>query len=539
MFDTFNIPSLHISNSAVLTLYASGLTTGTVIESGHDKTYIVPITNGEYLHDTISTLDFAGINVTTYLNKLLSVSGYSFTTTAERAIVKDIKQTLCYVALNVNTELKKENIYTLPDGQYINLNNETFKCCEPLFDPQLIGLKQNGIHKLLYQSVMKCDINIQTQLFEHIVLGGGNTMFTGIDERLIQEINILVGNKRYLVDGYWRMCGHNLLYSDITDLMRMYVSSNPKIVNQYKNRNRKYSSWIGGSILSSLTSFNDIMMNKSDWDEYGVAIIDRLYSNKQRMETLNDNILTNQITILKHSQPSVINLHSLFSMNGYVPIYFYSKTENKSYLIRIMNKYDSTYQNQQYGVWKYDIASLDISKSILKHELFHSKPFAVFPVGTEHFKPNYSGFILDNKYKYILYIFGGKNACFGSLNLLNGKWMIYNAKKCGVLPICSPVAFWINNNILHIFGNIMKEINSKTVTIYCHIKYNKKQNKFELLYDSTMKNYEHLVGGKVVFISYLNKFMNFGGANIEDKNDKISIWSCDISNDNRFEWKKK
>jgi len=123
MFETFNVPSFYVAIQAVLSLYASGRTTGIVLDSGDGVTHTVPIYEGYALPHAIMRIDLAGRNLTEYMMKLLSEVGQSFASSAEREIVRDIKEKLCYVAENYEAELEaykkstaKEKTYELPDG---------------------------------------------------------------------------------------------------------------------------------------------------------------------------------------------------------------------------------------------------------------------------------------------------------------------------------------------------------------------------------------------------------------------------------------
>ena len=187
MFEIFNIPLLHQCICPVLSLYASGRTTGLVIDSGAGVSHVVPIFKQHALTYAIQRHDIAnGRDLTDFLIKILCERGYSFITTAEREIVRDMKEKLCYVAMDFKQELQKSQLntdieknYELPDGNVITIGNERFRCTEPIFQPALIGMSAQGLQDLIYNSIMKCDIDIRHYLYSNIILSGGNTMFPG------------------------------------------------------------------------------------------------------------------------------------------------------------------------------------------------------------------------------------------------------------------------------------------------------------------------------------------------------------------------
>jgi actin-related protein len=243
MFETFNVPQMYLQIQAVLSLYASGRTTGIVMDSGDGVTHAVPVYEGFALPHAVNRLDFAGRDLTAYMLKLLTERGYYF---GSQGIVRDIKEKLAYVALDFEAEMSKspedlEKTYVMPDHNIITVGAERFRCPEALFDPQPLGRSTQGIHLLMFNSIMKTDVDVRKDLYENIVLSGGTTMFPGIGERMEKELTALV-----------------------PAAIQVSITAPAE---------RKYSVWIGGSIWASLGSSAELWITKEEYDVTGPSII--------------------------------------------------------------------------------------------------------------------------------------------------------------------------------------------------------------------------------------------------------------------------
>lgn len=250
MFETFYVPAMYVSTQAVLSLYASGRTTGIVCDSGDGVTHVVPIYEGYAMPHAVARANFAGRDLTDYLVKLMSERGPALTTSAEKEIVRDIKEKVCYVAEDFDAEYGRSQMtsecdvtYELPDGQVVTLGSERFRCPEALFQPSLLGMEAKGMHRQVYDAIMACDIDIRRDLFCNVVLSGGTTMFQGFGKRMQKEIVDLAPSTMRI----------RVLYPD----------------------DRKHSVFIGGSMLSDLDTFHQMCVTKGEYTEQGPRIVHR------------------------------------------------------------------------------------------------------------------------------------------------------------------------------------------------------------------------------------------------------------------------
>ncbi|XP_023734296.1 actin-7 [Lactuca sativa] len=250
MFEAFNVPAMYVAIGAVLSLYASGRTTGVMLDCGEGVSHTVAIYKGYVLPHSLLRLNLAGYDLTDYLIRILTERGYTYNTTAEQEVIRDVKEKLAYVALDYEQELETarssasvEKNYELPDGQVITIGSARFRCPEALFQPSLIGMEAVGVHEMTYNSIMMCDVDLRKYFYENILLSGGSTMFSGFADRMSKEITSLAPSS-----------------------MKIKVFAPPE---------RKYSVWIGGSILASLSTFQQMWISKAEYDESGASIVHR------------------------------------------------------------------------------------------------------------------------------------------------------------------------------------------------------------------------------------------------------------------------
>ena len=204
MFDTFQVQGLYVAIQAVLSLYANGRTTGIVCDSGDGVTHTVPVYEGFCIPHAVKKNFIAGRAITSHLNELLIKDNIadpsSGASTAWKQIVRTIKEDCCYVALDPIAEREKAansamlvKDYELPDGQTVQINTPRFMAPEALFYPDLIreGDETLGMHKMVFESVKECDIDIRKELYGNIILSGGSSLYNGLPDRLLNEVDAL------------------------------------------------------------------------------------------------------------------------------------------------------------------------------------------------------------------------------------------------------------------------------------------------------------------------------------------------------------
>jgi len=260
MLEKYQFEAAKVSIQAMLVLYAQGLLTGVVVDSGDGVTHVVPVWEGICPPDLIRRLNVAGRHITRYLIKLLQVRGYAFNRSADFETVRQIKEKFCYVGydLGVESRLALETTvlmqsYTLPDGRVIKLGRERYEASEVLFKPSLIDVEAPGIHELLFNMIQDADVNLRSDFYKHIVLSGGSTMYPGLPSRLEKEIrelylkNVLKGDKKRLAK------------------FKLRIEDPPR---------RKHMVYLGGSVLADIMKDRpEFWISKKEWAEQGERII--------------------------------------------------------------------------------------------------------------------------------------------------------------------------------------------------------------------------------------------------------------------------
>ncbi|XP_043825542.1 actin, clone 302-like [Dromiciops gliroides] len=248
MFETFKVPALYVAIQSILSLFSSGRTTGFVVNSGDQVTYNVAIDGGYILSDAIMNLQVSGWDLSMYLTKILVDKGYSLSTLAEWEMARAIKEKLCYVALDYAEEMHTEESsiekkYELPDGRIITVGKERFRCPEALFRPSMLGVTSPGLHKNIYESLAKCDFEIRKIFYVNTILCGGNMLFPGLGERVAKEIKAQAPQMTKI-----------------------------KVIVPAECR---FSSWFGGSLLTTLNSFQHMWIYNYEYEDFGASIIHR------------------------------------------------------------------------------------------------------------------------------------------------------------------------------------------------------------------------------------------------------------------------
>ena len=239
---------------ALLSLMCEGHTTGVVFDSGDGVSHVIPVYEGYIQSHCIRRLNLAGRHVTNYLVRLLMLAGYAFNSTADFETVRDIKERMCYVAYDVEkqkrlanetTVLDKE--YNLPDQTVIRIGRQRYEAAECLFKPELAGVDDEGIHKMIYSAMSEVEMDMFVPLISNISLTGGTTMFPGLSSRLDRELRDIFTKEKYGGD------------ASRVGKTGLTVHDPPR---------RKHAVFIGASFLAN-NSPDEQWISKAEYEEVG------------------------------------------------------------------------------------------------------------------------------------------------------------------------------------------------------------------------------------------------------------------------------
>ncbi|XP_030634251.1 actin-3-like [Chanos chanos] len=247
LFEQFETPALYISHKPVLCAYSYGLVSGLVVDSGSGSTFVSPVCNGYCLPHATFQMDLAGRAVTSCLQKLMTGAGFG-SVAQHKFIVREIKKQTCYVSPDFERELKSDKHgqlldYQLPDGSTVTLGDERFRCPEILFCPSIAGVSQPGIHITAMNSLQMTAPEWHATLMANVVMSGGTTLLNGFPERLQAEMEKLAPRDSKI----------RVLSGD----------------------HREFASWLGGSILPCLSSFQPMWVKRQDYFENGSCIVQK------------------------------------------------------------------------------------------------------------------------------------------------------------------------------------------------------------------------------------------------------------------------
>lgn len=262
MFEIYDFPAVKVSIQAMLVLYAQGLMTGVVVDSGDGVSHVVPVWEGIVPAHLIKRLNVAGRHITTHLIKLLQVRGYNFNRSADFETARQIKEKCCFIGydLDIENTLALETTtlitkYELPDGRVIKLDRERYQAPEILFDPEKCDVEQPGIARMLFNMINEADIDLRAAFYKHIVLSGGSTMYPGLPSRMEKDMkelylkHVLKGNKKNM------------------SKFKLRIEDPPR---------RKHMVFLGGSVLADIMKDRDeFWITKAEWDDEGERIIEK------------------------------------------------------------------------------------------------------------------------------------------------------------------------------------------------------------------------------------------------------------------------
>jgi centractin len=243
LFDTHKIEYLFFASQPVLSLYSTSSASGAVLESGDGVTQSCIIYDGYLIPGSNKRINLGGKDVTEYLQFLLNKKGYGLNNSDGFHITKKIKEEIGEVSVDKNISNNKDinKKYMLPDDNEIDVGEERFLAPEILFNPMLKEYEYPGLPEILSESINKVNVDLKKQLYNSILLCGGNMKMKGMKERIHKELK--------------KNAPKNIK-------VRLHTPSTPE-----------NSAWIGANIISSLDISKDMWISRKEWFETDASII--------------------------------------------------------------------------------------------------------------------------------------------------------------------------------------------------------------------------------------------------------------------------
>lgn len=310
MFESQNAPAFFLSKDVVLATFATGRTSGVVVDAGGSGTAVVPVQDGWADLKGFNRSIIGGRYLDAYMLRLLKKQSIqarpayriSKTLTPDYSISvsdlnlgnvcptyeawscleigRDLKESVCRTSdvAVVDGDPKYVNMpllpYELPDGTHVDIGHERFQPSELFFDPAGLDLQDpllgslglnildpsrvgesnvfasvDSLPRLVVDSILRSEnTDAQAAMCGNIVVTGGTSCLDGLSERLKAEVEAIV----FMSAPSWKV--------------RTITASAPE---------RPVCAWLGGSILASLGTFHETWIARSEYDEYGPNLVDK------------------------------------------------------------------------------------------------------------------------------------------------------------------------------------------------------------------------------------------------------------------------
>lgn len=172
----------------------------------------------------------------------------------------------------------------MPDGRVIKVGGERFAAPEALFQPHLINVEAQGIAELVFSTIQAADIDIRSELYKHIVLSGGSTMYPGLPSRLEREIKQLYLQRVLKNDTSKLNVIMKYFMLPLQFFNEYYVPLSFIFFQKFKIKiedspRRKDMVFMGGAVLAEITKDREsVWITREEYEEKGLSVLKKLGS---------------------------------------------------------------------------------------------------------------------------------------------------------------------------------------------------------------------------------------------------------------------